>query len=198
MENSSEPDPTNLEGVIDYLARAARRKDDRVSVGDIFSMIGPRSFGPLVLIPGFIAVSPIGAIPGVPGVMAVIEILVTSQMLVGLDHFWLPEGLKSRSIKAGPFRAGLRAIRPYARFVDRVIAPRWTVLTRGPFFYVIAFLCLLISFIMPIIELVPLAGIVPNAALTAFGVAITAHDGIWALLAISFTVASLYLLFAMI
>jgi hypothetical protein len=51
---------------------------------------------------------------------------------------------------------------------------------------------------MPIIEIVPLAGIVPNAALTAFGLAVTAHDGLWALIAFLSTAASIYLLLIML
>jgi hypothetical protein len=48
--------------------------------------------------------------------------------------------------------------------------------------------------VTPIIELVPLAGIVPNAALVAFALAITARDGLWALLAFLFTAASAWLI----
>jgi len=37
---------------------------------------------------------------------------------------------------------------------------------------------------------VPLGGIPPNAALVAFSLAITARDGLWALLAFAFTLGS--------
>jgi hypothetical protein len=47
---------------------------------------------------------------------------------------------------------------------------------------------------MPVIEIVPLAGIVPNAALVAFGLAFTAHDGYWALLGLTITGVSAYLI----
>jgi hypothetical protein len=52
--------------------------------------------------------------------------------------------------------------------------------------------------VTPVIELVPLAGIVQNAAIVAFGLALTAHDGIWALIATLITGGTFYLLFSAI
>jgi len=57
--------------------------------------------------------------------------------------------------------------------------------------------CFLVSIVTPVIEIVPLAGIVPNAAIVAFGLAITAHDGVWAILATAFTLGSFYLLLSL-
>jgi hypothetical protein len=68
--------------------------------------------------------------------------------------------------------------------------PRLGWLTRGVFFYVIAVVVLLIGLVTPILELVPLGGIPPNAAVVAFSLAIIAKDGLWALIAFAFTIAS--------
>jgi hypothetical protein len=147
-----------------------------------------------LLVPGLIGLSPIGAIPGVPGVMAVIVMIVATQILIGMDHAWLPDGLGRRSIEADRLRRVVNIIHPYARRFDDFLSPRLTLLTRGFFFYVLAALCLAVAIITPIIELVPLAGIVPNAAIVAYALAITAHDGLWALAAFLFTGGSLYLI----
>ena len=165
-----------------------------VSVKDVMETIGNRSFGPLLLVPGLIGLSPIGAIPGLPGIMAVIVILVAGQILLGWDHAWLPGFLMRRSMKTDRVKKGIGIIRPYARMVDRLIMPRLTLLTRGVFFYILAAACLLVAIVQPIIELVPLAGIVPNAAIVAFALAMMAHDGLWALIALAFTGASAYLI----
>jgi hypothetical protein len=185
----------DLERVLDLLLLACDRcTDGRVSVRDVMTLIGNRSFGPLLLVPGLIGLSPIGAIPGVPGVMAVIIMLVAGQILIGMDHAWLPDGLARRSIDAARLRRAVTAALPYARRVDNFLSPRLTLLTRGIFFYVLAALCLLVAIITPVIELVPLAGIVPYAAIVAYALAITAHDGVWALVALFFTGASIYLI----
>jgi hypothetical protein len=78
-----------------------------------------------------------------------------------------------------------------ARFIDHLLRPRMAWLTRGVFFYGIALLCLLIGLVTPILELVPLGGIPPNAAVVAFSLAIIARDGVWALLAFAFTIATI-------
>ena len=192
-------EPSNLGGVLDQLAIACNAsRDGQVSVRDVQKVIGQRSFGPMLLVPGLIGLSPIGAIPGLPGVMAIIELFFAWQILFGRRHPWLPQFIARRSMSTARLGRAIDVIRPYARWVDRfLLRPRLTVFTRGPFLTVIALMCVLLSLIMPIIELVPLAGIVPNAALTAFGLAVTAHDGLWALVAFISTVGSIYLLVMM-
>jgi hypothetical protein len=160
--------------------------------------LGARSFGPLLLVPGLIGVSPIGAIPGLPAVMALIVMIVAAQMLIGMDHAWLPGALLRRSMAGKRLRQACNAIRPYTRFIDRLLLPRFALLTHGPFLFVIAALVLAVAIVTPIIELVPIAGIVPNAAIVAFGLALTAHDGLWALIATLITAGSFYLLFSVI
>ena len=185
----------DLERVLDLLLIACDRDEDgQVSVAEAMQAIGNRSFGPLLLVPGLIGLSPIGAIPGVPGVMAVIVMFVAVQILTGRDHAWLPDFLVRRSIDTARLRRVVKTIYPYARRVDDFLSPRFTRLTTGFFFYVLAALCLLVAIVTPVIELVPLAGIVPNAAIVAYGLAITAHDGLWALAAFLFSGASIYLI----
>jgi hypothetical protein len=185
----------DFEDILDLLLLACDRAGaGRVSVSGVMGIIGDRSFGPLLLVPGLIGLSPIGAIPGVPGVMAVIVMIVAGQILIGMDHAWLPDGLARRSIEGKRLRRAVQVIHPYARYVDMLLGRRLTLLTEGVFFYVLAALCLMVAIITPIIELVPLAGIIPNAAICAYALAITAHDGLWALVAFLFSGASIYLI----
>ncbi len=172
--------------------------DGQVSVAHVMSTLGARSFGPLLLVPGLIGLSPIGAIPGLPAVMALIVLIVSAQILIGMDHAWLPGALMRRSMAGSRLRKVCNAVAPYARFIDRLLRPRFDPLTRGLFLRIIAALVLIVAFVTPVIEIVPLAGIVPNAAIVAFGLALTAHDGIWALIATLITGGTFYLLFAAI
>ena len=182
------PEPSTLEEIIDELSAIAQHDGDgEVSVGEVMAGAGARSFGPMLLVPSLIGLSPIGAIPFVPMVMVIIEILIIVQMLLGWEHFWLPGRLKRRAISARRFARALDTMRPGARFVDGFISPRLTFLTEGPFFTMIAITCLLVAIVTPVIEVVPVAGIVPNAAVVAFSLALTARDGVWALLAFAFT-----------
>jgi hypothetical protein len=186
----------DLEDVIDHVIACSVRNGPalnghgRVSVADLMDTIGERSFGPLLLVPSLIAVSPVGAIPGLPAITSVVIVLIAAQILLGHEHFWIPGWLARRSIDAHKMERGLGAFRPVARFIDHLLLPRMPWLTRGPFLYAIALLCLLIGLVTPVLELVPLGGIPPNAAVVAFSLAITARDGLWALLAFGFTIAT--------
>ena len=185
----------DLEDVIDHIIACCIKSGPlhrgRVCVSDLMDAIGERSFGPLLLVPSLIAVSPVGAIPGLPAITSVVIVLVSAQILVRHEHVWIPGWLARRSIDAGKMEKGLTKFKPVARFVDHMLLPRLPWLTRGPFFYAIALLCLLIGLVTPILELVPLGGIPPNAAVVAFSLAIVARDGVWALLAFAFTIATI-------
>lgn len=189
----------DLEDVIDHIIALAHRNGaaragGRVSVADLMDAIGERSFGPLLLVPSLIAVSPVGAIPGLPAITSAVIVLIAAQILLRHEHFWLPGWLQRRSMDARKMEYGLEQFRFVARFIDHLLRPRWAWATRGPFLYAIAAFCLAIGLITPILELVPLGGIPPNAAIVAFSLAITARDGLWALLALFFTGGSLWLL----
>jgi hypothetical protein len=190
----------NLEGILRHLEFTADEVGDegQVTVALVMETLGARSFGPLLLVPGLIGVSPIGAIPFIPAVMSAIVFLVSAQILIGMDYAWLPHTLLKRSMAGKRLRRVCSAVRPYVHYIDKLLVPRIAFLTHKPFLYVIAFLCLAVAAVTPILEVVPLLGIPPNAAIVAFGLAVTAHDGLWALIASIITAGSFYLLFAVI
>ena len=165
--------------ILDELSVIAQHDGDgEVSVGEVMAGAGARSFGPMLLVPSLIGLSPIGAIPGLPAVMVAVEILVIVQMLAGLKHFWIPRWLARQHISARRLARGMNALRKPARIADLLLKPRLSFLTEGAFFYLIAIACLAVALVTPLIELVPIAGIVPNAAVVAFSLAITARaDG---------------------
>jgi len=202
MPHQPVPAPAHhdLEDVIDHIIALclhnglANEGKGRVSVADLMDMLGERSFGPLLLVPSLIAVSPVGAIPGLPAITSAVIVLIAGQILLGHEHFWIHGWLARRSVDAHGMERWLEKFRPVARFIDHLLRPRLPALTGGASFYAIALLCLLIGLVTPILELVPLGGIPPNAAVVAFSLAITARDGVWALLAFLFTAASVALL----
>ncbi len=181
----------DLEDVLDCIGQITPEAG-RISVAAFMQAIGERSFGPLILVPSLIALSPVGAIPGLPAITSIIVVIFAVQMLWGQDHVWLPHWLKARTIDSAKLETGLRRFRPVARFIDHLLRPRLSFLTRGPFYYAIGVMILLVALVTPVLEIVPLGGIPPNAALVAFALAIVAKDGLWALFAFAFTGATVF------
>jgi hypothetical protein len=179
--------PENLEQVLDCLCKA-EGDDGRVSIGSILKTIGCRSFGPVLLFAALVMMAPvIGDIPGVPIMAGSLICLVAAQLLFGRDHVWLPGWLLRRSASREKMERAVRKLRKPARFVDRFLRHRFEALTQGRMAKLILAVSLLISAATPFMELVPFSANLAGAALTAFGLALIAKDGVFALVAYALT-----------
>lgn len=177
-----EPPFTTLEQLLQRLEAAGA--NDRVSLDAIVKEVGQSSFGPLVLLAGLITVSPvIGDTPGVPTAMSIFVFATVGQLLFGRKRVWLPQWLLQRSIAKDKFCRALNWMRRPVRLVDRFLRPRLTILTGRFGTYGIAAGCILIAAALPFTELILLTANGLGAALTAFGLALIANDGLMALLA---------------
>jgi hypothetical protein len=188
-QNSTE----KLEDVLDTLCTLAEDEGE-ISVADVQKTVGKRSFAPFLLICGLIVLSPVGGIPGVPTLFAVVVLLTAGQLLLGRDSFWLPKPIRQRSIGDKKLQRGVDKLMKPARVVDRFLKPRLTFLACGPATYGVALACVALASFMPILEAVPFAVAAPAAAITAFALALVAHDGLLVILGMIATAASLYLI----
>lgn len=177
---------TNLEELLDKIGEA-RSEGGRVSLAAVMTAIGRRSFGPLILFAGLVALSPIGDIPGTPTIIGVFVLLIAVQLLLRRDHFWLPRWLLNRSVSATRLRKSLNWLQRPARWVDRFLRPRLTFFSTHTGVLVVAVLCCIIALAMPIMDWVPFTGTAAGLALTGLGLSLIAHDGAFALLAIVMT-----------
>ena len=173
MANNSE----SVGDILDQLDQLAS-EEDRVTLGDAIEAFGNRSYGPFLLVPALIEVSPIGGIPGLPTVLAAIIALFAVQMLFGREHLWLPGFLKRRGAEADKVKKAARKLRGVARWADRWFHGRLPILTSGPFVHVAAALCILLAATVPPLELLPFASTAPMAAIAAFGLALLVRDGV--------------------
>lgn len=188
----SEKSADSLGSMIDRLIDVAQ-EEKSVSFESMMSAVGRRSFGPLVLMIGLIAMSPLSGIPTVPSILGGIVVLVAGQLALGRQHFWIPRRLLRREVSAGKLERGLRAVQPVGRTVDRFLKPRLTFLTRGVGAYVMALLCVVVGATMPPLEILPFLATSAGVALTAFGLSLTANDGLFGLIAIVSTLGVFYL-----
>jgi len=154
--------------------------------------IGERSFGALLLLAGFVVLAPIiGDIPTVPTVMAVFVFLISAQLLANRRYFWLPRWLRSRSLKAQTLQKAVEKSRGAARLVDRLLKPRLLFFIAGPAHYATAIACMIIALVIPPMELIPFSANIAGLALSLFGLAHIARDGLLALVAFLFTLAGI-------
>ncbi len=181
----------DLEGLLGELRKAADGNGPRVSVEEIMQAVGHRSFGPLLLLAGLLGMTPVAAIPGAPSTIALITLLVASQLLIGRDTFWLPRFLRHRSVGKDKLEKTVRIARKPARVVDRMVKPRLAFLTGPIADRVVALVCVILALCVPPLEFLPFVAFIPSAAIAAFGLGLLARDGLLVLLAFAISAGAL-------
>ena len=180
-------DIATLQELLDRLDKAATR--ERVDVECMMEAVGRSSFGALLLLGGLVTLSPLDIIPGIPTLIALAVLIVCAQLLAGRRHFWLPAWVLRRSIARQKFRRALTWLQKPARIGDRLVRPRLSALTTDAAVKMIAGGCIVVALAMPVMEVVPFSANLAGIALTAFGLAVIAHDGLLALVAFAATAA---------
>lgn len=184
---------TSLTEMLDRL-EFVERENDKVRLGAMLEIAGRRSFGPMLLVPGLLVLSPVSGVPGVPTFSGMIVLLLSVQLLIGRSHFWLPGWLLDRCLPHRHLLRAVRLMRPLARGIDRLLKPRLSWLVESHAVYAVAATCALVALTMPPLELVPFAATAAGVAITAFGLALVGRDGLLALLAFGFCGATAWLL----
>ncbi|SFU69232.1 exopolysaccharide biosynthesis protein [Halomonas korlensis] len=179
--------PTDLTALLEQIQHAGEG-EERVSLEAILDSVGQRSFAPFLLIAGLITLAPlIGDLPGVPTLMATLVVLSAGQLLAGRKHVWFPRWLLTRQVSRERFQKAMGWMKRPASWVDRLLKPRLSRLTRPPAHLPVALTCLLIAMAMPPMEFVPFTANGAGLALTLFGLALLADDGLMALFAYMLT-----------
>ncbi|NOT43412.1 MAG: exopolysaccharide biosynthesis protein [Acidobacteria bacterium] len=197
-DGGAEAEVHSVEDVLDRICSAAESRE-RTSIQDVLDLIGTRSFGPLVLLAGLVLMAPlVGDIPGVSTLTGLVVALTAGQFLVGRNHIWLPKWLLRRSAESASVEKAVSWLRPVARWLDRISRARMRWLTQGAGLFVIALACVIIATTTPLMEVVPFSAIVAGLALTSYGLALIASDGLLAAVALACSVATGGLLFGVL
>lgn len=146
---------------------------ERISVEALLEPLQRRAFGFLLLllaIPNFIPV-PLG----IGGVMGVLVIALGLEMLVGLEHPWIPGFLRRRTMSREGLLRFLDRAEPITRRLETVCKPRLQRLTRRPFTFVSGAIMILIGILLALP--IPFTNYVFGGMLIAFAFALVERDG---------------------
>lgn len=164
---------------------------ERISIGMIQNVAGQRAAGPMLLFPALIVISPLSIIPGLPTVVGINSALVAGQILLGREQIWLPKWLTERCLPRKHAERLLSFLKPVTEKVDTVARPRWQGMLAMPLRQVGASVCVLVGLIMPLLEFIPFTSTWAGAIIATFALAITARDGLLALVWVGLVVAAL-------
>ena len=171
----------NLQSLLDRL-EAQRPNAAELTIGDLFDAVGRRAFGPVLVLPGLFVVSPLGGIPGATSAAGLTTVLLSLPVVFKRRRLWLPQAVRQRHIARKRLLKATHALRRPARWVDHLLKPRLEWVMHGVMLQLIAVVISAVGLTMPMLEVVPFADTVPGAAIVVFGLSLTSHDGLFALL----------------
>lgn len=179
-ECTDDSSPDSLVGVLNRMKENTH--GDEVSLEDALDSLNSRSFGPLLLVPAIMAVSPIGAIPGMSIVTGCVLMLIAVQMIFSRGRPWLPDRLLRFSFSRDTFTEGIDKSLPWAKWLERFTESRLEAVTRSPFHYVIAAIVAFLALLFIPLAFVPFAVAIPGTAIALFALGMTTRDGVLVLL----------------
>ena len=169
--------PHKVGEILDCLEKMAGQNES-VSVEDVVESFGRRSFGPVIMIPALLELSPVGAIPGVPTFLAITIAILAAQKMFGRSHLWLPGWIGHRCVSSDKLLKSTKKLRGIAGFMDRHFHGRLKRLTHAPFSRIAAAMVILLCATVPFLEVLPFASSGPMLAIAMFGLAVLVRDGL--------------------
>lgn len=173
-------DAATLCAVLDRIDHTIDRDSarDGVPLAVLLSAVGRRSYGPLLLIMGVFAVSPLTIVPGVTILAALVTLAIALQMAVGSKRPWLPRRMLAFKVPRRPLFRFIDGVRPHAAQADGVwLKPRLQFLCDGPCAFLVAVCVAAAALITIPLSLIPFGPVLPSLAVVLFGLGMTARDG---------------------
>ena len=169
-------------GELDHLAAT----HEKVCIADVLDDFGKRSFGPFIMLPALMEMSPVGGIPGVPTFLALVIALTAVQLLLGRDHVWMPAFIQHRAVSGRKLHKAVTKLRGVAAWLDQHSRRRLEALTDGVWSKIAAAVVIALCCTVPPLEFLPFASSLPMLANAMLGMAITVRDGALTLAAVLF------------
>lgn len=173
---------TNLRTLLRSLV--LNTEGETVTVRELMAAVGRRAYGPVILLLGFIAISPLTIIPGSNWFVASLILIFALQILIGRHTPWMPKSALDFSFSRDLLVKGAAGAEKYAYMVDALVKPRLTFLTAPPFVQLVALVCIAAALLTFPMGLIPLGPLLPSLTVLLLGLALTARDGVVVLFAL--------------
>lgn len=167
------------EGITSILGNLEQEiSGEEVGLGEVVEKLEGRGFGPMLMVPAFIALMPTGAIPGVPSACGILIFLIAIQLIFGKESPWLPSFLRNISFERERFQKAIEKAEPVTQKLDGWFHLRLEVLTSDPVKWLLAAACALFGLLMIPLEVVPLAAALPALAILLTSIGFIFDDGL--------------------
>ena len=174
-----------------------RHNDGKVTVNDVVEQVGHRGYGPFLVLPALVELTPVGGIPGVPTLLASTILLFALQMLAGRTYIWVPAWVGRRTVSSDKLAIVTQRLQKVSRGISWVFRERLARLARRPFSQVAGLLSACLALTVPALEVIPFASSAPMVVIAVFGLSLLFKDGLLMVVACIACIASFYFGFAL-
>jgi hypothetical protein len=168
---------------------------DKITVRDLLDAVGRRSYGPVLLLLGFVSISPLTIVPGANTLTSLLILLISVQIPFGRKYPWVPKRALDFTFERKHLLSGVESSQKYVARIDALLRPRLTFLTEPPFAQLVALICVAAAIVCFPLSFVPFGPVLPGIAVMLFGLGLTSRDGLVILGAGLSLAASIYVLF---
>ena len=165
---------------------------EKVQLGSLTQLLGDRSFGFILLLFALPNCLPIVSIPGVSTIAGIPLALVALQVMFGANKVYLPRWVDNKSFSSDTCKSFIYRVVPWLKRLERLMKPRWLVLTSPSFERAIGLICFLLALllIMPI----PLGNVLPGLCILMMAFGLMERDGVFVAVGFFLTLISLVVL----
>ena len=172
--------PHPVTDIVDRLAETA--ENEQVTIGEVCTAFGRRSYLPLLVAPALAVMSPLSGIPLFSSFCGVIIALVAAQMVIpGLESLWIPGIIARRRISGRRLRKAIGSLAKIAHWLDERARQRLKWLIVPPGRTVLETICLICGAAMPFLEFIPFSSSVAGGAVLLIATGLLTRDGLFAL-----------------
>ncbi|EJM99254.1 exopolysaccharide biosynthesis protein [Phyllobacterium sp. YR531] len=177
--------PAGTKRLSTVLVELGNTPAERISFDDILVALSERSFGALLIL--FSALNLLPLPPGSSTVFGIPLVLLSIQMLIGLENPWFPAFLRRKSMRTETYRSGIARLESVLARFERLARPRYWLFPQIIVERVVSIVALLMSLI--VILPIPLINQIPALSIILLAIGLGEQDGVW--LGTGFLVAAL-------
>src|SRR5690554_1178541 len=159
---------------------------DFVTIVSLMKALEGRARAALILIFAFPNALP--AIPGTSGILGLPLLYITFQMMLGRNP-WLPKIIADRGLPRERFAQLIDRLVPYLARTERLLRPRWRVLSGHTAEYFLGAVCLVLAVVLTLP--VPLGNMLPAFSMCLIALGILERDGLWVVFGLLSSIAAL-------
>ncbi len=170
-----------------------RLKEEAITVRDFITLLGDRSFALCILIFSLPNSLPLPGIPGLSTLTGIPILIISLQMVWGKESIWLPKKVAHKEISQGLLSKIIGKSIPYVARLEKFLHPRLGLFCSNGGERLIGVIIAIMAFILSL----PIVGgnFLPGFSISLLAIAMLERDGLFALLAIIFSLVSLALMY---